>query len=85
MATPAELKARLQSRIDSPASGDVDAVMRHYAANAACEDPVGGTLQRGLAEIRAFYTQAISGQQLRIEPLIPLLSTTSNYAAMRAG
>jgi steroid delta-isomerase len=84
MATGAELKARLQSYIDSLASGDVDAVMRHYAANATCEDPVGGTLYRGLAEIRAFYQQAMNGQQLRIEPLTPLVSTTSNSAAMGA-
>jgi steroid delta-isomerase len=84
MATGTELKARLQSYIDSLASGDIDAIMRHYAENATCEDPVGGTLYRGLAEIRAFYAQAVGGQQLRIEPLTPLLSTTSNYAAMGA-
>ena len=84
MATGVELKARLQSYIDGLASGDVDEVMRHYADNATCEDPVGGTLYRGLAEIRAFYEQALSGQQLLIEPLTPLLSTTSNCAAMGA-
>lgn len=84
MATGTELKARLRSYIDSLASGDVDAVMRHYADNATCEDPVGGTLYQGLVEIRAFYERAMSGGQLRIEPLTPLLSTTSNHAAMGA-
>ncbi|MDB5478977.1 MAG: steroid delta-isomerase [Caulobacteraceae bacterium] len=84
MATGSEIKARLQSYIDSLASGDVDAVMAHYAEAATCEDPVGGKLYRGLAEIRAFYEGAIQGQKLQIEPVTPLISTTTNYAAMGA-
>src|SRR5882672_8582405 len=84
MSTGSEIKARLQGYIDSLASGDVDAVMAHYAENATCEDPVGGKLYRGRAEIRAFYEGAMGGQQLRIEPMTPLISTTTNYAAMGA-
>lgn len=84
MATGSEIKARLQGYMDSLASGDVDAVMAHYAENATCEDPVGGKRYRGLAEIRAFYEGAMQGQKLRIEPVTPLISTTTNYAAMGA-
>ena len=84
MATGSEIKARLQSYIDNLASGDVDKVMAHYAEGATCEDPVGGTIYRGLEEIRGFYTQAMLGQTLRIEPLTPIVSTTTNYDAMGA-
>jgi steroid delta-isomerase len=84
MSTGSQIKARLQSYIDSLASGDVDLVMTHYADNATCEDPVGGTVYRGLAEIRNFYARAMDGQKLRIEPLTPLVSTSTNYAAMGA-
>jgi steroid delta-isomerase len=84
MATGAEVKARLQSYMDALASGSVDAVMAHYADNATCEDPVGGETYRGTAQIRAFYERAMSGQKLRIEPLTPIISTTTNYAAMGA-
>jgi steroid delta-isomerase len=84
MSTGSEIKTRLQSYIDSLASGDVDSVMAHYAENATCEDPVGGKRYSGLKEIRAFYEQAMDGQQLQIEPVTPLISTTTNYAAMGA-
>jgi steroid Delta-isomerase len=84
MATGAEIKARLKSYIDSLGSGDVDRVMAHYAEGATCEDPVGGTLYRGLDEIRAFYTRAMSGPKLEIQPLTPIVSTTSGHAAMGA-
>jgi len=84
MSAGSDVKARLQGYMDSLASGDVDAVMAHYAENATCEDPVGGKLYRGLEEIRGFYAQAMAGQRLRIEPLTPLISTTTNYAAMGA-
>ena len=84
MATGSEIKARLQSYIDCLGTGDVDQVMAHYAEGATCEDPVGGTVYRGLDEIRAFYTRAMSGPKLKIEPLTPLISTTTNYAAMGA-
>ena len=84
MSTGSKVKARLQSYIDSLATGDVDAVMAHYAENATCEDPVGGKLYRGVGEIRAFYEGAMQGQKLRIEPMTPLVSTTTNYAAMGA-
>jgi steroid delta-isomerase len=79
-----DAKARLRAYIDCLASGDVDAVVGLYAENATCEDPVGGKRYTGLAEIRDFYEVALRGQGLRIEPVTPLISTTTNYAAMGA-
>lgn len=79
-----QIKVRLQSYIDSVASGDIDNVMRHYAENGTCEDPVGSKVYRGLAEIRDFYREAMKRQQLQIELLMPLVSTSSNYGAMGA-
>jgi steroid delta-isomerase len=77
-------KARLQTYLDTLASGDVDAVVALYDPGATCEDPVGGEVYRGLDEIGGFYRRAMSSGKLVIEPLSPIVSTTSNHAAVAA-
>jgi steroid Delta-isomerase len=77
-------KVRLQTYLDTLASGDVDAVIALYDPSATCEDPVGGDVYRGLGEIGDFYRRAMSAGRLVIEPLSPIVSTTSNHAAVAA-
>ena len=46
-------------------AGDVEGIVGLYAADASIEIPVGGTVHRGIAAIRAFYTEQRAGAEAR--------------------
>ena len=60
MPTPEHMQAAVRAYIAALNAGDIDAIVALYAEDATVEDPVGSTPQRGLAQIRAFYTASLS-------------------------
>jgi steroid delta-isomerase len=47
-------------------AGDVEGILALYAPDARIEIPVGGPVHRGIAAIRAFYTNSELAQKLEI-------------------
>ncbi len=60
MPTPEHMQAAVRAYIAALNAGDIDAIVALYAEDATVEDPVGSTPQRGLAQIRTFYSASLS-------------------------
>ncbi len=60
MPTPEQMQAAVRAYIAALNANDIDAIVALYAEDATVEDPVGSSPQRGLAQIRAFYTASLS-------------------------
>ena len=60
MPTPEHMQAAVRAYIAALNAGDIDATVALYAEDATVEDPVGSTPQRGLAQIRTFYSASLS-------------------------
>ena len=60
MPTPEQMQAAVRAYIAALNAGDIDAIVALYAEDATVEDPVGSTPQRGLAQIRTFYSASLS-------------------------
>ena len=60
MPTPEQMQAVVRAYIAALNASDIDAIVALYAEDATVEDPVGSSPQRGLAQIRAFYTASLS-------------------------
>lgn len=59
MPNPEAMQAAVHAYVQALNTGDVEAIVALYAEDATVEDPVGSTPQRGLAQIRAFYTASL--------------------------
>ncbi len=58
--TPEHMQAAVRAYIAALNAGDINAIVALYAEDATVEDPVGSTPQRGLAQIRTFYSASLS-------------------------
>jgi steroid delta-isomerase len=81
MPSQAEMKATMQRYVEVINAGDLEGVLALFADDATVEDPVGGTPQRGMAEIREFYAQAIANK-VRLRIVGPQRGSSGNAAAM---
>jgi steroid delta-isomerase len=70
MATPAEIRATVESYVKLMTAGDADAVTALYADDASIEDPIGAPLQRGREAIRTWYRA--SAGKVRLELTGPI-------------
>ena len=62
MPKPEQMQAAVRAYIAALNANDIDAIVALYAEDATVEDPVGAPPQRGLAEIRTFYTASLRMQ-----------------------
>ena len=70
MATPAEIRAAVESYVKLMTAGDADGVTALYADDASIEDPIGAPLQRGREAIRTWYRA--SAGKVRLELTGPI-------------
>lgn len=66
MPTPDEIRSAIEAYIKLMCDSDVDGILALYAEGATAEDPVGGTIQSGKDELRAFYAGTAPNLQVEI-------------------
>lgn len=81
MPTEATMKAALQAYIDHFGRADHAAIADLFADDASVEDPVGGPLRSGKAEIAAFYKMAVA-TGAKLELAAPIRASHGAAAAM---
>ena len=81
MPSEATMKAAMQAYFDSFNAGDVEAVVRLFAADATVEDPVGSKVREGTAEIRAAFSEVLKNRP-RLTLSAPMRGSHGNAAAM---
>ncbi|WP_027996422.1 steroid Delta-isomerase [Simplicispira psychrophila] len=81
MPTPEHMQAAVRAYIAALNAGDIDAIVALYAEDATVEDPVGATPQRGLAEIRRFYSASLQMQlQVVLEGPVRAVANEAAFA-----
>jgi steroid delta-isomerase len=87
MATPAEIRATVESYVKLMTAGDADAIAALYADDATIEDPIGAPLQRGKDAIRTWYRASAGKVRLELtgpirvaggEAAFPMLGTVGS-------
>jgi steroid delta-isomerase len=66
MPTPEEIRGAIQSYIKFMCDSDIDGILDLYTEDATAEDPVGGTVQQGREQLRAFYAGTAPKLQVEI-------------------
>ena len=75
------MQAAVQIYINALNAGDIDAIVALYAEDATVEDPVGSPAQRGLEQIRTFYTASLQMQlQVALEGPIRAVANEAAFA-----
>lgn len=65
---PKKMVAAVEAYVAAFEKGDPDAVAALYAEDATVEDPIGSSIHRGRAAVRAFYAESMkTGAKLKLE------------------
>lgn len=73
MADALEIKARIQSYVDTFSAGDRAGWLKNFSADATLEDPVGSGVRKGAAEIGEFWDTVHSlASEMRLVPDRPI-------------